>query len=107
MKTLAELITEKRVDNNLLLIRLLAASVVVVGHSFSLTPNNCSECQDPALAIGLPIPTHGLGVILFFILSGFLITASAQKHSFNQFLTARILRIFPALAVCVVFLAIF
>jgi peptidoglycan/LPS O-acetylase OafA/YrhL len=105
MKYLADLIAEKQTINNMLLIRLFAASIVIVGHSFPLSPNRCPECQDPALTVGLPIPSHGLGVIVFFILSGFLITASAQKHSVWQFIKARALRIMPALAVCVIFLA--
>lgn len=105
MKNLTDLIAEKQTNNNMLLIRLLAASVVIVGHSFPLAPNRCQECQDPAFIVGLPIPSHGLGVIVFFILSGFLITASAQRHSVLQFINSRVLRIMPALAVCVILLA--
>ena len=63
-------------DNNFLIIRLLAATAVVVGHSFALSYLECLSCTDPGLLLGMPVPVHSLGVEVFFMVSGFLIAAS-------------------------------
>lgn len=66
-------------DNNFLIIRLLAATAVVVGHSFALSYLECLGCTDPGLLLGMPVPVHSLGVEVFFMVSGFLIAASGEK----------------------------
>ena len=57
-------------DNNFLIIRLLAATAVVVGHSFALCYRECLSCTDPGLQLGMPVPVHSLGVEVFFMVSG-------------------------------------
>jgi len=80
--------------NNLDLVRLFAASLVIYSHSFVLL----GLPEHPAMWI-TPGP---LGVYIFFAISGFLIAGSwdSDPHLF-RFLTRRALRIFPGLAVCV------
>lgn len=80
--------------NNLDLVRLFAACLVIYTHSFALL-----GLPDPPVMWVNPGP---LGVYIFFAISGFLIAGSwdADPHLF-RFLTRRALRIFPGLAVCV------
>jgi peptidoglycan/LPS O-acetylase OafA/YrhL len=77
------------------LIRLVAAVLVLWSHQHAL--------------MGLPQPTvallqgsiGGLGLYIFFAVSGYLNTISASRHrSMPVFLFNRALRIYPALAVC-------
>ncbi|AYG43990.1 acyltransferase [Pseudomonas sp. Leaf58] len=92
-------------DNNFLIIRLLAATAVVVGHSFALSYLECPSCTDPGLQLGMPVPVHSLGVEVFFMLSGLLIAASGEKNSARDFYLARALRILPGLLVCLLLMA--
>lgn len=76
-------------------IRFIAAAFVVFSHSFAL--------------VGLPEPRIGsvsmgtLGVWVFFILSGYLISASWHQYPrFNVFFAKRALRIFPGLIVAII-----
>lgn len=90
-------------DNNLNLIRMVAATAVLVSHAWPL-----------ALGAGTPEPLfretgHALGtlaVFVFFAISGFLITASFDRsRDAGAFLAARSLRLFPALFVSVMLVA--
>ena len=77
-------------DNNFDLIRLLAASQVLIGHSFlHLEINN----GDVGFLNLFP------GVLIFFVISGFLITSSLDNNIDNlkQYVRNRFLRIFPAI----------
>lgn len=82
--------------NNLNIIRLVAAFLVLYGHSF--------------VFLGLPEPIFlswnqlgPLGVFIFFIISGYLITESWERDPhLGRFFARRALRIFPGLAVCIV-----
>lgn len=78
-------------------LRLLAAWLVILGHGFILAGH-------PELVPrfgGLDTPV--LGVAIFFTISGFLIWKSwFAASSWQDFVTARTLRIFPALIVVVV-----
>ncbi|MDP3008668.1 MAG: acyltransferase [Methylococcales bacterium] len=82
--------------NNLNAIRLIAAFLVLYGHSF--------------VFLGLPHPlflswiTLGpLGVYVFFTISGYLIAESWDRDPhLGRFFARRALRIFPGLAVCIV-----
>src|SRR5262245_22570122 len=81
-------------DNNFNLVRLIAAALVLVSHSWPLsgTPGEPLE-RFAGFSLG-----H-LGVDIFFVVSGFLVTGSLLDRPLGSFLRARVLRIFPALAV--------
>jgi peptidoglycan/LPS O-acetylase OafA/YrhL len=82
---------------NFAAIRLLAASMVVLGHGFVLAGG-----QAPAL---LGTPVHVLAVRVFFVVSGYLVCGSWQRDPhWPRFLLRRALRIMPGL-VAVVLLA--
>ncbi|HBC9049675.1 TPA: acyltransferase [Escherichia coli] len=80
-------------NNSFDLIRHIAALSVLFSHQFALS--------------GLPEPMIGLenlgtvAVVIFFSISGFLITASWERSpTFSVYLSKRCYRIFPALIVC-------
>lgn len=82
-------------DNNLNLIRIVAAGAVLVSHAYPI-----------ALGAGTPEPLEhltgmtlgGIAVAVFFALSGLLIARSFdRKRTLVQFVVARILRLYPAL----------
>jgi peptidoglycan/LPS O-acetylase OafA/YrhL len=76
-------------------IRLLAAVFVVFSHSFALT--GFIEPHLGTFSLG------ALGVWIFFILSGYLISKSWDQYPrFNVFFAKRILRIFPGLIMAIV-----
>jgi peptidoglycan/LPS O-acetylase OafA/YrhL len=83
------------VQNNLTALRWLAAWLVLLGHGFVFTGQ-----PEPIL---LGYWTLGpLGVAVFFSISGYLVSQSWQRDPNGwRFLARRALRIFPALAVCV------
>lgn len=91
----------QRDANRLDFIRFLAALGVIYAHSFPLGVGTQTNFREPLHQIfGLDLGT--LGVAVFFIISGFLITASIERsHSVSKFLKARFLRIYPALFVLV------
>jgi len=82
-------------SNNLDALRLIAAGLVFYGHSF--------------VFLGLPVPLFlswlplgSLGVFMFFIISGYLISESwSRDPDLFRFFVRRSLRIFPGLAVCI------
>jgi peptidoglycan/LPS O-acetylase OafA/YrhL len=85
-------------DNNFNLTRMLAASAVLVSHSYALP---WGSWREPFIEHGFTL--GGLAVSVFFALSGFLISASfARRPSLIDFGMARALRILPALAVVTV-----
>ena len=97
-RSLAECVDSRR--DNILQLRLLAALMVVFGHSYAIFGVQVNV-RDPLHKI-LPLTfTHLLGVMMFFMISGFLITLSYQRrpHLF-RFLRARVLRLWPAFVVC-------
>ena len=80
------------------LIRLLAAVMVIYGHSAALTGATAPGC------LGNSIST--IGVKVFFVISGFLITRSwAGDPSLLRFVQRRVLRILPGLA-CICLLSV-
>ena len=89
-------VTSPRRKNSFDIARFVAASLVLVSHSFALTGN--VEPKVGNITVGL------FAVWVFFIMSGFLITQSwIQYPRFMVFMIKRALRIFPALiVVCVV-----
>lgn len=88
--------TGKR-DNNFNLLRMLAATAVLVSHSYPLSLGaGATEPLSPSLSMSLGT----LAVISFFVISGFFISQSFENSSsLIAFVTARILRIYPALIV--------
>lgn len=78
-------------NNNFDFLRFLAASAVIVSHNFAIF-----GLKEPGLYSYNTL--GGIGVSIFFLMSGFLITKSwIEKPQFINFLKKRSLRIFPAL----------
>ncbi len=91
-------------DNNLNLIRALAAIAVLVSHAYPITRGAGAE-QPLQMSVGFPL--GHLAVLVFFAISGFLVTASFDRRiSVSQFVTARFARLFPGLAVSVLLVAL-
>lgn len=87
-------------DNNFNLIRVIAALLVLFSHSFVLATGR-KETEPLAMTLGTTF--GGIAVDIFFITSGFLVTASLMSRSCTRdFIRARVLRIYPALAVATV-----
>ncbi len=76
-------------QNNFNFLRFVAASFVIISHSFSLLK------YDQIDFLGV------LGVTIFFVISGYLITQSwVHNPSPSRYLKKRLLRILPALVFC-------
>lgn len=85
--------------NNFNLIRLLAALAVIYGHAGVVTGGH--ETDIFLQFVGYKF-IGGVAVDVFFVLSGFLIAGSAESgKGVPYYLASRILRIYPALIVCV------
>lgn len=84
--------------NNFNLIRLLAAWLVVYGHAWAITGSAGGDVVTWLTRFKF---AGGVAVDVFFVVSGFLITASLQRNSTRDYLASRALRILPALVVCV------
>lgn len=86
-------------DNNFNLLRFLAATLVLYSHSFPLTGS-----QGDVFAQYLDIDGGRIALDIFFITSGFLVANSLfARNNPIAFIWARILRIYPALIVSVLF----
>jgi peptidoglycan/LPS O-acetylase OafA/YrhL len=82
--------------NNFDIIRFLAASSVVLSHSLQLPTGKVED--DPLWGLSHQTSTIGsMAVWVFFIISGYLITSSAERSRPFGYFMARVLRIFPAL----------
>jgi peptidoglycan/LPS O-acetylase OafA/YrhL len=82
-------------DNNLNLIRVIAALVVLIVHGFTLTLG--PQAPVPLQNI-LGMPPSTVAVHIFFIVSGFLVAASLLRtESPVDYIWSRILRIFPGI----------
>lgn len=88
-------------NNNFNLIRFVAASLVVYTHSFVLVVGP-GETEPLRNYIGMS--WGDIAVDIFFVTSGFLITGSLfSRNNIIAFIWARILRIYPALIVVILF----
>ncbi|EBE1026339.1 acyltransferase, partial [Salmonella enterica] len=91
----------ERGSNNLDLVRIIAALMVIFGHSFALTltPN----MQEP-FNYFFPFTYSGsIAVKVFFFISGLLVTNSIIKSkSISEFTIARFFRIYPAFAITII-----
>lgn len=91
--TQVSFMAEEKLRFNILdIVRLLAAFAVLFYH-YSIYIDS-SNPLFPILDFGY------LGVNFFFILSGFVITASAQNRNAFEFVKARALRLYPAFIIC-------
>ena len=89
---------ERRKDNFLLL-RIIAALMVIYGHSFPLFPG--SGEQEIFVASHWGVYSGDIAVDIFFVVSGFMVSGSyIRRAGLFQFMKARVLRIVPALLVC-------
>jgi peptidoglycan/LPS O-acetylase OafA/YrhL len=81
-------------DNNFDALRLVAATLVILSHSWALT----GSVVDPVVALtGGRLYAGEIGVWVFFAMSGYLVTDSFRKRgALFAFLEARALRIYPA-----------
>lgn len=89
--------------NNFNAMRLFAAWLVIYGHAWAITGSRGSD-----LVAQL---THykfagAVAVDIFFVISGFLISASLERNSVGSYLASRALRILPGLAACTVVTAL-
>lgn len=90
--------------DNFLLLRLVAASVVIYAHSYALSP---LPSEGDHLSRILGIYSGNVAVYVFFMISGFLVTGSwLRQRSLRGFLVSRVLRIVPAYAVCLLVCAL-
>ena len=93
--TLSDALSAGR-SSNLDGLRLILAMSVIFSHAWPLAlgPGTAEPLEQlTGLSLG------GWAVLLFFFLSGLLVTASAQRRSLVSFGLARVRRIFPGLAV--------
>lgn len=97
-RTLAQCIADGR--DNIGPLRLMAALMVVLGHSNLGGAGTWP--YDPVHAVLPQAYVHVVGLMFFFMISGFLITYSYQRQpNLLRFLRARFLRLWPALFICV------
>lgn len=93
----------QRDANNLDLIRLICAGVVIFGHSFVLVkdPTHPPEAWDPCKYLSYPgVYSASVAVKVFFFISGLLVTNSLlEKKSVTGYLCGRFFRIWPAYTV--------
>jgi len=89
-------------DNNLNLMRFLAAVGVIYGHAFGVPGRDAVEPIHRVFGLG----AGDLGVDTFFFISGFLICKSFLSRSLAEYAWARFVRIFPGLWVSSLFLVI-
>ncbi len=91
-------------QNNYLILRFAAALMVILGHSFAITalPGH----TDPILRLTRFTFSGAVGVDIFFVISGFLVTSSyLNRRNLPDFIKSRCLRIFPGLFVCLILTA--
>ncbi|WP_449369655.1 acyltransferase family protein [Thiomonas sp.] len=84
------------------LLRLAAASIVIFSHAYALL----GLPDGPIVHFVEYIGAGGLGVGIFFSLSGYLNGLSVRRHAVTEFYIFRALRIFPALLVNLVITAV-
>ena len=80
-------------DNNFNLIRFLAATMVIWTHAFGLLGHTEFEPVHRIFGMG----AGDLGVDVFFVLSGYLVSKSLDGKTITQFAWARFMRIYPGL----------
>jgi peptidoglycan/LPS O-acetylase OafA/YrhL len=86
--------------NNFDLLRLVAATTVIVTHAYALDGRTDPYSQLTGISLGWS------AVVMFFAISGYLIAQSLERRTLPAFALARALRIFPGLAACVLVTAV-
>ena len=81
-------------SNNFDLIRLLAAILVIYGHSKAVTQSGPNDFFLDIIGFRF---IGGVSVAIFFFISGFLVTSSALNSTLKYYISSRILRIYPGL----------
>ena len=93
--------TDHTRNNNLDLIRLIAAAMVIWSHAYPIVLGKGAEQPLTALTAG-QLSMGDLGVAIFFVISGFLVSQSMFRlNDLTGYAKARILRIFPGLIFCI------
>ena len=93
MHTIQSFLTKRR--DNFLLLRIVAALMVIYGHSFVLARD--VGTTDVFLGNGWPFYSGDIAVMMFFVISGFMVSGSyLARANLTDFMTARLLRIVPA-----------
>lgn len=90
-------------DNNISLLRFLAATAVVLEHACVTTQR---DLEDPVRQVFGTMSAGDVGVDIFFFISGLLVTKSFLGRSVPQFAWARMTRIFPGLWVSTLLLVV-
>ena len=97
MRTVADILPASQ--NNFTLLRLVAATAVIISHAFLQTTGG--QFSEP-LARLTRLDLGDYAVNIFFIVSGLTVAASLDRSGdLKSYALARIFRIFPALLVCV------
>jgi peptidoglycan/LPS O-acetylase OafA/YrhL len=93
-------------SNNFDALRLLAAVSVIFSHSFLLAEGR--QDHEPLMLLTGGQSILGIvGVFVFFVISGFLVTQSFETTASSwRFAAKRALRIYPGLAVCILLCAL-
>lgn len=102
MQTVSDAVSSR--NNNFDLLRLFAALIVLWAHSYPLTDHGADDIFTKSL-FGYDM-AGSFAVLIFFVISGFLVTKSVTERGTGEYLAARALRILPAL-VCAVFVTVF
>lgn len=84
-------------SDNFLLLRLLAASLVIYGHGPAFTR---TQGRPDILAWMGDGYSGELAVDVFFLASGFMVSGSFLRRGLLEFVWARVIRIYPAYLVC-------
>lgn len=85
------------------------AAIIVVGFHFFYSGIYSGKIAGAQYVDGLSgLMMYGyLGVEFFFLVSGYVIIRSAERHSFSDFMAGRMLRLYPAFWICVLITALF
>ncbi len=86
--------------DNFLLLRFIAAALVIYGHAYAITGG--TGLPEIFSWLGWGTYAGSIGVDLFFVVSGFLVTGSFLRRNLVEGVWARVVRIVPAYACCVV-----
>lgn len=96
-KTLADGLASRR--DNFLLLRFIAASMVIYGHGAAITGGKGPT--EFFKWMGWGTYSGAIAVDIFFVVSGFMVAGSyLRRRHLGDFLWARVLRIFPAFLFC-------